>query len=234
MAELLRTSRLLVRDWSVTDADAALKLYGHDAVMSWLSEPHRKKGVTDITDTDAMHVVLENWAVEQHEMSPGTGRWALVLADDGTLIGGISLLPMPVPEADVEIECHLTPEYWGHGYITEAIQALAHWAFAHSLVELFALVPPDNARAAATARRVGMEWVGESEKYHGRHLHVFRLRPDDLASPHLRRSELNPGNPVRDATWLRGTLDLQGGTQHQLHTSGHLSGLGEHDLGSDP
>jgi hypothetical protein len=27
-----------------------------------------------------------------------------------------------------------------------------------------------------------MEWVGESDKYHGTRLQVFRLRPDDLAS----------------------------------------------------
>ena len=92
------------------------------------------------------------------------------------------LLPMPVPEADVEMECQLAPEYWGRGYVTEAAQALAHWAFEHSLVELFALVEPDNARAAATARRIGMEWVGESEKYHGSLKQVFRLRPDDLAN----------------------------------------------------
>jgi RimJ/RimL family protein N-acetyltransferase len=115
-------------------------------------------------------------------MAPGTGRWALVVLDGGTLIGGISLLPMPVPEADVEMECQLAPEYWGRGYITEAAHALAQWAFEHSLVELFALVEPDNARAAATARRIGMEWVGESDKYHGIRKQVFRLRPDDLAS----------------------------------------------------
>ena len=176
MAELLRTGRLLVRDWSVTDAEAALKLYRHDAVIRWLPELDR------IPDAEAMHTVLERWAVEQREMSPGTGRWALVLRDDGALVGGISLLPMPVPEADVEIEYELAPEYWGLGYITEAARGLARWAFAHSLVELFALVEPDNVRAAATARRIGMEWVGESEKYHGRYLQVFRLRPDDLAS----------------------------------------------------
>jgi RimJ/RimL family protein N-acetyltransferase len=174
MAELLRTGRLLVRDWLVTDAEAALKLYGHDAIIRWLPELDR------IPDAEAMHTVLERWIAEQHEMSPGTGRWALVLRDDGALVGGISLLPMPVPEADVEIECHLAPEYWGRGYITEAVQGLARWAFTHSLVELFALVDPDNVRAAAAARRIGMEWVGESEKYHGRHQQVYRLRPDDL------------------------------------------------------
>ncbi len=174
MAELLRTDRLVVRDWSIADAEAALKLYGHDALLRWHNEPNATP------DADAMSAVLAGWVAEQREMAPGTGRWALVLQDGGQLVGGISLLPMPVPEADVEIECQLAPEYWGRGYITEAIRGLARWAFAHSLVELFALVPPDNVRAAAAARRVGMEWVGESEKYHGRQLQVFRLRPDDL------------------------------------------------------
>jgi hypothetical protein len=29
-----------------------------------------------------------------------------------------------------------------------------------------------------------MEWVGETEKYYGLRLQVFRLRPADLDSPH--------------------------------------------------
>ncbi|MGH3670161.1 MAG: GNAT family N-acetyltransferase [Pseudonocardiaceae bacterium] len=175
MAELLRTHRLLVREWSVTDAEAARKVYGHDTVIRWLSEFDR------IPDTATMQVMLEGWITERSEMPPGTGRWALVLLDGGALIGGISLLPMPVPEADVEIGYELAPEHWSRGYATEAARALSSWAFGHSLVELFALVDPENQRAAATARRIGMEWVGESDKYHGRHLQVFRLRPDDLA-----------------------------------------------------
>ncbi|MBV9142290.1 MAG: GNAT family N-acetyltransferase [Pseudonocardiales bacterium] len=175
MAELLRTDRLLVRNWSVADAEAALKIYSEGNVIRWLHE------FDCIPNAAAMQTVLQGWTTEQTEMTPGTGRWALVLLQGGTLIGGISLLPMPVPEADVEIGYQLAPEYWGRGYITEAARALAHWAFQHSLVELFALVARDNARAAATARRIGMEWVGESDKYHRKRLEVFRLRPDDLA-----------------------------------------------------
>jgi [ribosomal protein S5]-alanine N-acetyltransferase len=182
MAELLRTNRLLVRDWSAADAEAALKLFGHQTLQRWAPELAGRSDIPGASDAAAMQDVLQRWAVEQRDMSPGTGRWALVALDGGALVGAVSLLPMPVPEADVEIECQLAPEYWGRGYITEAAWALAHWAFEHSLVELFALVPPDNARAAATARRIGMEWVGESDKYHGQSLQVFRLRPDDLAS----------------------------------------------------
>lgn len=174
MVELLRTGRLLVRAWSAADAQAALQIYGHDDVSRWLHNLDR------IPDVATMHSVLQGWIAQQSAMAPGTGRWALTLLE-GTLIGGISLLPMPVPEADVEIGYQLAPDYWGRGYITEAARALAHWAFRHSLVELFALVGPNNIRAAATARRIGMEWVGESDKYHDTLLQVFRLRPDDLA-----------------------------------------------------
>ncbi|MDQ4010863.1 MAG: GNAT family N-acetyltransferase [Actinomycetota bacterium] len=176
MAELLRTDRLLVRDWSVADAEAALKIYGHDDVSRWLYALER------IPDAATMRVVLQGWTAEQSAMAPGTGRWALVLLQGGALVGGVTLLPMPVPEADVEIGYQLAPDYWGRGYITEAVRMLARWAFQHSLVELFALVAPDNTRAAATARRIGMEWVGESDKYHRRYLQVFRLRPDDLVA----------------------------------------------------
>ena len=174
MVEALYTDRLRLRAWSATDAPAALKIYGHGDVNRWLHDLDR------IPDEATMHRVLHRWDAECNEMTPGTGRWAVTLRDSDTLVGGISLLPMPVPEADVEICYQLAPDYWGRGYITEAAWALAHWAFQHSLVELFALVDPDNSRAAATARRIGMEWVGESDKYHGTHLQVFRLRPDDL------------------------------------------------------
>jgi hypothetical protein len=42
-------------------------------------------------------------------------------------------------------------------------------------------VRPANTRAAAMVRRIGMEWVGETEKYHRLRLQEFRLRPGDLA-----------------------------------------------------
>jgi RimJ/RimL family protein N-acetyltransferase len=176
MAELLRTGRLLVRDWSVGDAEDALKIYGREDTIRWLAHELRR-----IPDVAAMRAVLQDWITQQRSMAPGTGRWALTLLEGGALLGGIALLPMPVPEADVEIGYQLAPEHWGRGYATEAARALARWGFQHSLVEVFALVTPDNVRAAATARNIGMEWVGESTKYHGVHLEVYRLRPDDLS-----------------------------------------------------
>ena len=71
---------------------------------------------------------------------------------------------------------------WGHGYATEAGLALARWAFDQRIEQVIALVRPANTRAAATARRIGMDWVGETEKYHDLRLQEYRLRPGDLAA----------------------------------------------------
>jgi RimJ/RimL family protein N-acetyltransferase len=75
------------------------------------------------------------------------------------------------------------PEAWGHGYATETGLALARWAFEQGIEQVIAVVRPANTRAAATVRRTGMEWVGETEKYHKLRLQLFRLRPADLAAP---------------------------------------------------
>jgi hypothetical protein len=47
--------------------------------------------------------------------------------------------------------------------------------------EVFALVGSTNARAAGTAKRIGMELIGETNQYHGQHLDLYRLRHYDLA-----------------------------------------------------
>jgi RimJ/RimL family protein N-acetyltransferase len=76
----------------------------------------------------------------------------------------------------------LHPGAWGHGYATEAGRALARWAFSQGTDEILAVVRPANRRALATVRRIGMEWVGETEKYYNLRLQVFRLRAADLDS----------------------------------------------------
>jgi hypothetical protein len=48
---------------------------------------------------------------------------------------------------------------------------------------VFAVVRPGNRRGIATARRVGMEWVGETTKYYGMTLQVYRLTKADLDHP---------------------------------------------------
>ncbi len=175
MAEQLETPRLILRPWRVDDAESALAVYGEASVAHWLSP-----AMDSVGDLGAMRLVLQQWVAEDARMISPCGRWAVERRDDGQVIGGTILLPLPPGRDDLEMGWQLRPDVWGHGYAVEAGLVLARWAFQEGFDEIFAVSRPANNRAEATARRIGMEWVGETEKYYGLRLQVFRLRPADL------------------------------------------------------
>jgi [ribosomal protein S5]-alanine N-acetyltransferase len=177
MAESLVTERLLLRPWDAADAEAALDAYGQVEVAHWLAPAMDRVG-----DVAAMRVVLQQWMAEDARMTPPTGRWAIEHREDGRLLGGATLLPLP-PDEEYEMGWQLSPQAWGYGYATETGLALARWAFQQGIEQVIALVRPANHRAVATVRRIGMEWVGETEKYHRLRLQQYRLRPGDLVRP---------------------------------------------------
>jgi len=175
MAHKLVTERLVLRPWSVDDAEAALAAYGDAEVARWLAP-----AMDMVLDLAAMRVVLQQWVAEDERMITPAGRWAIELRQDGRVIGGATLLPLP-PDEEFEVGWQLRRQEWGHGYATETGLALARWAFGQGIEQVIALVRPTNARATAMVRHIGMEWVGETEKYHDLRLQEFRLRPGDLA-----------------------------------------------------
>jgi RimJ/RimL family protein N-acetyltransferase len=176
MTERLVTERLVLRPWNTEDAGAALKAYGDAEVARWLTPVMDR-----IRDEAAMRVLLEQWVAEDARMLTPAGRWAVELRAGGQLVGGASLLPLP-PDDEFEIGWQLRPDAWGRGYATETGIALARWAFTQGIDQVIALVRPANTRAMATVRRIGMEWVGETEKYHHLRLQEYRLGPADLAA----------------------------------------------------
>jgi RimJ/RimL family protein N-acetyltransferase len=171
----LITERLVVRQWEVADADAALAIYGAAEVTRWLTP-----AMDRVSDAPAMRAVLQAWTEAQPNMPAPRGRWAVQRRDDDEVIGGMTIRLLPPYGEDLELSWQLRPEAWGHGYAVEAGQAVIRWAFTQEIDELFAVARPNNTRAVATARRLGMEWVGETTKYYELRLQVFRIRPSDL------------------------------------------------------
>ncbi|WAC55546.1 GNAT family N-acetyltransferase [Gordonia sp. SL306] len=169
------TQRLRLRPWAVEDANAALKIFGHRDVSRWLAP-----ALNTITNRDEMRNLLEAWLSESPAIDMPLGRWAVELRESGELVGAASLLPLPPGRADLEIGWQIAPAHWGHGFGAEAGHAVAHQAFSTDVTEVFAVVRPRNNRGISTARRVGMEWVGETDKYYGLTLQVYRLAKADL------------------------------------------------------
>ena len=88
MAHRLVTERLVLRPWSVDDADAALRAYGDAEVARWLAP-----AMDRVSDLAAMRVVLRQWVAEDARMLTPAGRWAIELPQEGRVIGGATLQP---------------------------------------------------------------------------------------------------------------------------------------------
>jgi [ribosomal protein S5]-alanine N-acetyltransferase len=172
---VLTTERLALRPWTVDDASAGLAIFGRDEVTRWLAPALRR-----IADEAAMRAALERWAAEDAEAEPPVGHWAVRRREDDALVGSITLRRLPPLAEDLELAWQFAPDHWGNGYATEAARAVAVWAFEASAQELYAVLRPANVRAERLARRLGMQWVGETDKYYDLRLQVFRLRRSDL------------------------------------------------------
>lgn len=171
----LSTERLVVRDWSEDDAEDALAIYGARDVARWLTP-----AMDRVTDLAAMRSVLQAWHEAQPNLLTPRGRWAVQRKDDGKVVGGLAIRLLPPFEDDLEVSWQLDPGAWGNGYAAEAGRALVEWAFTQDTEELFAVARPQNVRAIATAKRLGMQWVGQTNKYYGLNLEVYRVRHSDL------------------------------------------------------
>jgi RimJ/RimL family protein N-acetyltransferase len=172
----LHTGRLLIRDWEEDDAKAALEIYGSADVAQWLSP-----AIDKVTDAATMRMILQAWIEAQPNFVVPAGRWAVVREEDGEVVGGLLIRLLPPYEEDLEIGWQFKPTAWGQGFATEASRALMKWAFDQGGIdELFAVARPHNKRAIATAGRLGMEWVGETDKYYDLNLQVYRIRASEF------------------------------------------------------
>ncbi|MFI6829445.1 GNAT family N-acetyltransferase [Kribbella sp. NPDC050241] len=174
----IRTSRLQLAPWTTDDAAVALPIFGDVDVARWLAPAMGR-----ITTETEMRDLLSQWVSEDATLPAPLGRWKVDDLETGKTIGAVALLLLPPYEVDYEIGIQVAAAHWGRGVAAEAGHALAHYAFDSGVDEVFAVTRPRNRRAAAAARRMGMEWVGETDKYYGVLLDVYRLRRGDLDLP---------------------------------------------------
>jgi RimJ/RimL family protein N-acetyltransferase len=165
-----RTERLVIRGWSLADADTFFDVYRRWEVVRWLGATPQA-----LTTLDGAEARITRWA-EANLASEVEGRWAVESRDDGRLLGTVLLVGLPGGDGELEVGWHFHPDAWGHGYATEAASGAVHWAFTHGLDEVYAVVRPDNARSIAVCERLGMEALGRTTRYYDSELELFRIR----------------------------------------------------------
>ena len=162
----LITERLRIDPFTMEDAEGFLALYGDPGVMKYLPVP-------PLADIEAARFLLATYVarIETGEQF----RWAIRTHDDDTIIGALKLDTPNNKERASEVGYMLAKEAWGKGYATEAMHALAGYAFtALNRHYLEALIYADNRASRKVVERLGFklegyfrehEWSEEEERF---------------------------------------------------------------------
>lgn len=175
--ELLRTPRLVLRNWDDADLAAYFDIYSRWQVVRWLGSHPRRA----LTDLDQARAGLARWGAVQATLVPPYGLWAIVPRSEEQRqhgpVGTVLLLHLhdgAGPTAEVEVGWHLHPGYQGRGYATEAAAALLHAAAQAGLAEVLALTDLDNLASQAVAGRLGMADEGLTDRWYGMTARQYR------------------------------------------------------------
>ena len=89
----------------------------------------------------------------------GFSKRLILIKDSLTPIGHCGLVPTDVDgESEIELGYFLHPDYWGHGFATEAANAVLHDAKENlHLRRVISAINPDNSPSVEVAKRLGMK-----------------------------------------------------------------------------
>ncbi len=160
----LSTARLVLREFAADD---------WRAVQAYQSDPRylRYYEWTERPERDVREFV-GRFIAQQSEQPRTRYQLAIVLKDDGGLIGncGIRMDAPGATEADVGYE--LAPEQWGRGYASEAARAIVAFGFdALRVHRICAACVADNVASAHVLEKLGMQLEGrlrDHRHYKGR------------------------------------------------------------------
>lgn len=147
---MIRTERLLLRDWRDEDLEPFAALNAHPEVMRYFPAPLTR------AQSDARAARIRRELAER-----GFGLWAVESPGEAPFLGFVGL---SVPSFDapftpcIEIGWGLAWRFWGKGYASEAARGVLEHAFGElGLREVVSFTAADNQPSRRVMERVGMQ-----------------------------------------------------------------------------
>lgn len=146
----IETERLLLRPFRESDAEAFFECCQNPNIgnnAGW--KPHGS--------LEESQEILRSVFISQ------SGIWAIILKEDGRLIGSVGIIPDPKrenPQARM-LGYWLDESHWGKGYMTEAVQSVLDYGFNTLQLNLItANCYPHNERSQQVLKRHGFIYEG--------------------------------------------------------------------------
>lgn len=156
------TERLILRNWNMDDLEELHRLVYADADVA-------RFYVGGVKDLDYTRETLAQtiW-LNEHGSDQGWGSWAVVLKEDGRMVGRVNLgrpdrtyyhvldPDDPYVPLDVEIGYAFGKAYWGKGYAYETCCAVIEYAFKKLRIKRIVIgADLDNERSTRLLQRLG-------------------------------------------------------------------------------
>ena len=148
---VIRTQRLLLRQWMDRDRDPFAAMNADPEVMAYFPSTQSREESDASVDRVRGGIADRGW-----------GFWAVELLQGGPFIGFVGLTPTRQAfhfTPCVEVGWRLARPYWGRGYATEAGRASLAFGFDElGLEEIVAFAVADNFRSRRVMERLGMSY----------------------------------------------------------------------------
>src|ERR1051325_41813 len=156
---IIETPRLLLRQFTLDDAAAFLRLGSDPQIIRHTGDPGTLKTLDDA------RMVLTTRPIADYQKH-GYGRWACVLKSSQEVIGFAGLKYLDDLD-EVDIGYRFFPEFWGQGLATEASRPAVEYGFTQlKLPRIIGLVDPDNTASVRVLQKLGLTYV-ETFDYRG-------------------------------------------------------------------
>jgi RimJ/RimL family protein N-acetyltransferase len=156
---ILKTERLLLRDFRLTDAKEVQRLAGATEVAKGTFVPHPYEDG-----------IAESWIERQKkEFEEGSiTNFAIVLAAADTLIGSIGLI-LAEQHQWGQLGYWIGVPYWNQGYCTEAVLAVMDYGFNElGLNRIWAPHFKSNPASGRVLQKAGMQYEGSQREHYKR------------------------------------------------------------------
>ena len=162
---LLETMRIVLRRFSVADAEHLFALDNDPEVMRYIN------GGTAVSWQVIQDDILPQFC-RYDDHTPLFGFWAIIAKNTGGFLGWLSYRPSAETPHEAVLGYRLRREAWGQGIATEAARALIAQGFLHTdITAVVATTYEKNAASRRVMEKLGMSWVGS-----------FRVTAEDILS----------------------------------------------------
>lgn len=143
----IETERLRLRMFTPEDAETFHRIWNDAEVMKYINgwRPSLEECRA------AMTRLVERWREN------GFGQWAIVLKDEGNLVGYVGFKHLDKTE-EIELLYGLDKPYWNRGYTTEAGRACLRFIFENTGVDrIVAVAVSENTGSWRVMEKLGMK-----------------------------------------------------------------------------